>query len=129
MRSLGFMQKTERPKQIQQRESFPKGAVQTFWSEAKQFKRLSSQREWDGVKRSIDQTKTEIKSKIANEISELVEAVDFQSDLEEFDETLAENKDKKSFVGGLVKIFTTLLATKCSSIKKLKRIIKISAQL
>lgn len=50
----------------------------------------------------------------------------FQPILEEFEETLAENGDKKSFIEGLVKIFTILLTTKCSCIKKLNRIIKTS---
>ena len=48
--------------------------------------------------------------------------------MEEFEEILAENGDKKSFIDGLVKIFTILLTTKFSSIKKLNRIIKTSPE-
>ena len=42
----------------------------------------------------------------------------FQPILEEFEELIVENEDKKSFIGGLIKMFPILLTTKCTSVNK-----------
>ena len=53
----------------------------------------------------------------------------FQPILEGFEELIASNEDKKYFLGRVIKIFTILLTKRCSSISKLKLIIKRSAQI
>ena len=49
--------------------------------------------------------------------------------IEEFKKSLELDKEKGNFVKGLIKMFTILLNTKCSSITKLKKIIRTSADL
>lgn len=53
----------------------------------------------------------------------------FQPTLEEFEELIAKSEDKKYFIGGVMKILTILFTTKCSSVSKLRKIIKPSAQI
>lgn len=53
----------------------------------------------------------------------------FQQNLEEFEGLIAEKEDKESLISSLIKSFTILLTTKCSSISKLKKMIKISAEI
>lgn len=90
----------------------------------------------------VDEAKTKI-NKVIEELTQLVqeidnkEAQDSTGDIkdkikdillpivEEFEELIAENKYNKS----LIKTFTILLTTKCSSINKLKQIIKIRAEI
>ena len=47
--------------------------------------------------------------------------------IEEFKKSLELDKEKGNFVKGLIKMFTILLNTKCSSITKLKKIIRAIA--
>ena len=77
---------------------------------------------------TVDEAKTEIVNKIITEINELLDdqtqggySTDgvitlfediFQPILDKFKEIIGENKDKKNFIGGLIKLFTTLLSTK-----------------
>ena len=77
---------------------------------------------------TVDEAKTEIVNKIATEINKLLDdqseggdSTDsvitlfeetFQPILDKFKELIGENKDKKNFVCGLIKIFTILLTTK-----------------
>ena len=42
---------------------------------------------------------------------------------------IGENEDKKSFIGGLIRIFTILLSAKASAPIKIKKIIKESTKL
>ena len=95
---------------------------------------------------SVDGAKAEIINKIIEELTQPLQKTDnkeaqdskngignkikdiFQPILEEFQELIAENEDQNSFIGGLIKIFTILLRTKSSTINKLKKIIKISAE-
>ena len=95
--------------------------------------------------KSVNEAKTEIMNKIIDKIKTLVKQSEdrkeetdwiedkikniFQSNLEKFEELIAENKNKKSFISGLINIFTILLTAKCSSISKLKKTIKTSAQI
>ena len=48
----------------------------------------------------------------------------FQSIFDKFKVQIGENKDKKSFIGGLIRIFTILLSVKASAPTKIKKIIK-----
>ena len=93
---------------------------------------------------SIDEAKTEIVNKIVTEINELLDdptqggdftegAITlfediFQPILDKFKELIGENKDKKSFIGGLIKIFTILLSTKTPALTKIKKIIRTSVK-
>ena len=86
---------------------------------------------------TVDEAKTEIVKKIVTKINDLLddptEGRDFtdgvvtlfektsQPILDEFKELIGENKDKKNFVGGLIKIFTILLSTKSQHLQKSKR--------
>ena len=45
----------------------------------------------------------------------------FQPILDKFKEWIGESKDKKNFIGGLIKIFTILLSTKTPTLIKIKR--------
>ena len=73
---------------------------------------------------TVDEAKTEIVNKIVTAINELLDGQPeggdstdgvitlfeetFQPILDEIRELILENKDKKNFVGGLIKIFTIL---------------------
>ena len=48
----------------------------------------------------------------------------FQPILDKFKELIGESKDKKHFIGGLIKIFTVLLSTKTQILKKIKKVIR-----
>ena len=89
---------------------------------------------------TIDEAKTEIFDKINNEIKDslddqtqggdstddaitLFEDI-FQPILDEFKELIGESKDKKNFIGGLIKIFTILLSTKISTLTKIEKEIR-----
>ena len=48
----------------------------------------------------------------------------FQPIFDKFKVQIGENKDKKSFIGGLIRIFTILLSVKASAPTKIKKIIK-----
>ena len=85
------------------------------------------------INKIIDKIKTLVKKSedwedendsTGNKIKEILHSV-----LEKYEELIAENKNKKSFIGGLINIFTILLTAKCISISKLKKIIKASAQI
>ena len=62
--------------------------------------------------------------RIGDRIKEIVQPI-----LEEFEELVAKNESKKYYLGSVIMIFTILLTKKCSSISKLKTIIKTSAQI
>ena len=86
---------------------------------------------------TVDEAKTEIVNKIATEINKLLDdqseggdSTDsvitlfeetFQPILDKFKELIGENKDKKNFVGGSIKIFTILLSTKTPTLTKMVR--------
>ena len=70
------------------------------------------------INKIIEKIKTLVKKRedwedendsIGNKIKEI-----FRYVLEKFEELIAENKNKKSFIGGLINIFTILLTAKCS---------------
>ena len=93
----------------------------------------------------VDEAKTKIINKIIDELTLLIEEIDnkeaqdstdgignkikniFQPILEKFEELIAENEDKKPFIGRFIKIFTILLTVRCTSANKLKK--KISAEI
>lgn len=80
--------------------------------------------------KSVNKAKPEIINKIIEKIKTLVKKSEdwedendsignkikeiFRYVLEKFEELIAENKNKKSFIGGLINIFTILLTAKCS---------------
>ena len=96
-----------------------------------------------------DKTGTEAKTEIINKIIEKVEEIIkdsregpdstgdtadaikeiFQPILDEFKDLIEENEDKKSFIGGLIKIFTILLSSKDNSLIKIKKIIRVSTKI
>ena len=94
---------------------------------------------------TVDEAKTEIFNKIVTEINDLLDdqteggdSTDdiitlfeetFQPILDEFKELIGENKDKKNFVGGLIKIFTILLSTKTPTLTKIKKVIRTSVKI
>ena len=89
---------------------------------------------------TIDEAKTEIFDEINNEIKDILDdqtqggdSTDdaimlfediFQPILDEFKELIGESKDKKNFIGGLIKIFTILLSTKISTLTKIEKEIR-----
>ena len=94
---------------------------------------------------TIDEAKTEIFDKINNEIKDslddqtqggdstddaitLFEDI-FQPILDEFKELIGESKDKKNFIGGLIKIFTILLSTKISTLTKIEKEIRAKVKI
>ena len=52
----------------------------------------------------------------------------FQPILDEFKELIEESKDKKNFIGGLIKIFMILLSTKTPALPKIIKVIKTSVK-
>ena len=94
---------------------------------------------------TIDEAKTEIFDKINNEIKDslddqtqggdstddaitLFEDI-FQPIFDEFKELIGESKDKKNFIGGLIKIFTILLSTKISTLTKIEKEIRAKVKI
>ena len=94
---------------------------------------------------TVDEAKTEIVNKIATEINNLLDdqaeggdSIDgvitlfdetFQPVLDEFKEVIREKKDKRNFVGGLIKIFTIFLSTKTPTLTKIKKVIRTSIKI
>ena len=88
--------------------------------------------------RSVDEAKTEIINEIIAKVEEIIknsregqDSTDgiagtineiFQPILDEFKDLNEENEDKKSFIGGLIKIFTILLSSIDKSLVKIKKI-------
>ena len=82
---------------------------------------------------SVDESKTKIINKIMDKLAQLIQETDnkeaqeftdsigdknmdiFQSILEEFEELIVQNEDKKSFIGGFIKTFTILLTIVAST--------------
>ena len=95
--------------------------------------------------RSVDEAKTEIVTQVTEQVKEILEdpieegdATDrlmdtikeiFQPILDEFKDLIGENEDKKSFIGGLIRIFTILLSSKTSSLAKIKKVVRISTEI
>ena len=93
----------------------------------------------------VDEAQTEIVNKIGTEINDLLDDQSedgdstngvmtlfeetFQAILGKFKELIGENKDKKSFVGGLIKIFTILLSTKTPTLTKIKKVVRTSIKI
>ena len=48
--------------------------------------------------------------------------------LDEFKDLIEENEDKKSSIGGLIKILTILLSSKDNSLIKIKKIMRVSTK-
>ena len=94
---------------------------------------------------TIDEAKTEIFDEINNEIKDILDdqtqggdSTDdaimlfediFQPILDEFKELIGESKDKKNFIGGLIKIFTILLSTKISTLTKIEKEIRAKVKI
>ena len=87
--------------------------------------------------RSVDEAKTEIINEIIAKVEEITknsregqDSTDgiactineiFQPILDEFKDLNEENEDKKSFIGGLIKIFTIVLSSKDNSLIQIKK--------
>ena len=97
---------------------------------------------------SIDEVKTEIVKTLAEKLIEYTEnnsgknreknCTDrivgslkdiIDSELNDFVELTESDKDKKSFIKNLIKRFTLLLSTKCKSLQKIKKTIKLSTEI
>ena len=94
---------------------------------------------------TVDKAQTEIFNKIVTEINDLLDDQSEDGDstndimtlfeetlqpiLDEFKELIGENKDKKNFVGGLIKIFTILLSTKTPTLTKIKKVVRTSIKI
>ena len=94
---------------------------------------------------TIDEPKTEIVNTIIDEIKDFLDyqtqdgdSTDgfmtlfediFQPILDEFKELIGEWKDKKNFIGGLIKVFTILLNIKTPTLTKIKKVIKTSLKI
>ena len=94
---------------------------------------------------TIDKAKTEIVNKIIDKIKDLLDDQTlgrdsaegvitlfeyiFQPILNEFKELIVEGKDKKNFIGDLIKIFTILLSTKTLTLTKIKKVIRRSVKI
>ena len=95
--------------------------------------------------RFVDEAKTEIVNTIIDQIKEILEdpienkgstnslgatiKEIFQPILDEFQDLIEKNKDKKSFIGGLIKIFTILLSLRNTSLSKILKVIRISRKI
>ena len=49
--------------------------------------------------------------------------------LEEFKDLIKKNKDEKSFIGGIINIFTILLNLRATKLTKIKKIIRLSTKI
>ena len=94
---------------------------------------------------TIDEAKAEIVNEIIDKIKDLLDnqtqggdSTDsvitifediFQPILDEFKELIGESKDKKNFIGGLIKVFTILLSTKTPTLTKIKKVIRTSIKI
>ena len=94
---------------------------------------------------TIDEAKTEIVNKIIDEIKVLLDNQTQRGDstdgvitlfedifppiLDEFKELIGESKDKKNFIGGLIKIFTILLSAKTPTLTKIKKVFRTSIKI
>ena len=95
--------------------------------------------------RFVDEAKTEVVNTIIDQIKEILEdpienkgstnslgatiKEIFQPILDEFQDLIEKNKDKKSFIGGLIKIFTILLSLRTTSLSKILKVIRISRKI
>ena len=95
--------------------------------------------------RSVIKAKTEIVNKIIEQITEVLEGLVedkdstdglgdtvkdiFQPILDKFKDLISENEDKKSFIGGLIEIFTILLSSRSTTLAKIKKVIRISTKI
>ena len=87
--------------------------------------------------KSNDEAKTEIIIALSDKLNELLEDPEnqdttdgiidfikeiFQPIFDEFKAQIGENKDKKSFIGGLIRIFTIILSVRTIAPTKIKKI-------
>ena len=95
--------------------------------------------------RSVDEAKIEIVNKIIKQIKKVLEdpvedkdPTDglgdtikdiFQPILDEFKDLIGKNEDKKSIIGGLIKIFTILLSSRSTTLAKIKKFIRRSTKI
>ena len=95
--------------------------------------------------RSVIKAKTEIVNKIIEQITEVLEGLVedkdstdglgdtvkdiFQPILDKFKDLISENEDNKTFIGGLIEIFTILLSSRSTTLAKIKKVIRISTKI
>ena len=53
----------------------------------------------------------------------------FQPTLGKFKDLIKENEGKKSFIGGLIKIFSVLLSFRAITLTKIKKVVRITTQI
>ena len=73
---------------------------------------------------SQNDSKKDCTGGIVDSIKDIIDFV-----LKDFEQLTETDKDKKSFIKDLIKIFAILLSTKCNSLQKIKKIIKLSTEI
>ena len=91
--------------------------------------------------KTINKAKTEIVIALTDKLNKLLEDLEnqdstdgitdsvkeiFQPIFDEFKMQIGENENKKSFIGGLIRIFMILLSVKASAPTKIKKVVKES---
>ena len=92
------------------------------------MKKILEKQKTKSSKKSQPLTKQKQKLNSQDGVVTLFEDI-FQPVLDKFQELIGENKDKKKFVGGLIKIFTILLSTKTPTLTKIKKVIRTSVRI
>ena len=92
------------------------------------MKKILEKQKTKSSKKSQPLTKQKQKLNSEDGVVTLFEDI-FQPVLDKFQELIGENKDKKKFVGGLIKIFTILLSTKTPTLTKIKKVIRTSVRI
>ena len=92
------------------------------------MKKILEKQKTKNSKKSQPLTKQKQKLNSEDGVVTLFEDI-FQPVLDKFEELIGENKDKKNFVGGLIKIFTILLSTKTRTLTKIKKVIRTSVRI
>ena len=92
------------------------------------MKKILEKQKTKSSKKSQPLTKQKQKLNSEDGVVTLFEDI-FQPVLDKFQELIGENKDKKKFVSGLIKIFTILLSTKTPTLTKIKKVIRTSVRI
>ena len=85
------------------------------------------------VNKTIEQIKEVLKDPVKNkdstdDLGDTIKDI-FQPILDEFKDLIGQSEDKKSFICGLIKIFTILLSSRSTSLAEIKKVIGISTKI